>query len=327
MKSLIESTKALIKVISVSLLAVVLGACGGDDDGADPTPEPTAEPMPVTIVDAAISNGNFTTLVTALQATGLDDTLDDPDGIFTVFAPTDEAFALLGASTINALLADTDALSNILLYHVIAGAEVDSAAAVMAAGTTVEMANGDKVGLSLMGDSLMVNTATVTATDITTDNGIIHVLDAVLMPPTAKGEPMNNIVETAIAAGSFSTLVTALQTAGLDSVLADENATFTVFAPTDAAFDTLGEEAIAVLLADVDALEAVLLQHVVADAELSSVDAYAASGSTLTTAGGALVDVAITDDGLTVGGALVTTADVYASNGVIHVIDAVILGE
>jgi len=132
-----------LKLFSALTLTFGLAACGGDDNSGIKLPiaMPTAEPT--TIVDVAVANGSFTTLVAALQATGLDEVLDDADRDFTVFAPTDAAFELLGTDTINALLADTDTLSDILLYHVIADAEVDSTGAIAAAGTTVGMANED----------------------------------------------------------------------------------------------------------------------------------------------------------------------------------------
>ena len=111
-----------------------------------------------------------------------------------------------------------------------------------AAGSLVEMVNGDSVGLSLDGDNLLVNTATVILVDVAADNGVIHVIDAVLTPPADKGTPTMNIVDTAVAAGDFGTLVTALQAAGLDATLADETQSFTVFAPTDAAFAMIDPE-------------------------------------------------------------------------------------
>ena len=123
-----------------------LQACGSDSDNHT-TYTPPAED-PTTIVDAAVANGSFTTLVSVLQETGLDDTLADTNSTFTVFAPTDDAFALLGQETLDALMADPDTLSNILTYHVISGS-VDAATAIGAAGTTIEMLNGDMVGLSL----------------------------------------------------------------------------------------------------------------------------------------------------------------------------------
>ena len=119
------------------------------------------------------------------------------------------------------------------------------------------------VGLSLDGDNLLVNVATVTITDIQADNGIIHVIDAVLMPLADRAEPTMNIVDTAIAAGTFDTLVSVLQTTGLDAALADESRSFTVFAPTDEAFAMICAETIAALLANPDVLTDILLQHVV----------------------------------------------------------------
>ncbi len=317
--------KLSLKFLPVLALSLGLAACGSDSDDPPPPPPPPAEPN--TIVDVAVDNGNFTTLVAALEATGLDATLDDENATFTVFAPTDDAFALLGEETINSLLADTDTLSDILLYHVIADAEVDASGAVARAGTTVEMANGKSTGLSLSGDSLLVNLSTVTMTDIQADNGVIHVIDAVLMPPVDRGEPSMNIVETAVANGNFTTLVAALQAADLDTVLADESETFTVFAPTDAAFEMVGEEVLNLLLADTEALSAVLLQHVISGAEVNSINAYAANGTSVTTASGAQIPVSIMDGKLRIGGAEVVMTDIYTTNGVIHVIDTVIVGD
>ncbi|MBA6304670.1 fasciclin domain-containing protein [Colwellia sp. MB02u-14] len=312
-------------MLSVAIISLVfLQACNDKDTNATPDlPEPK-----VTIVDAAISNGNFTTLVEALQATGLDSVLSDTSASFTVFAPTDSAFALLGQNTINGLLADTDRLSDILTYHVISG-EVDAATAIGLAGTTVTMVNGDSVGLSLSGDNLLVNTATVITTNIQTDNGIIHVVDAVLMPPADVIVPTTNIVETAIANGNFTTLVAALQATDLDAVLADESATFTVFAPTDAAFALIGEATISTLLDNTDVLTNILLQHVVPEIAVDSVTAYSLNGAMVLTASTAKIPLVINSitDMLTFGGANIIIKDIYTTNGIIHVIDAVIVGD
>ncbi|WP_310649685.1 fasciclin domain-containing protein [Colwellia sp. MB3u-28] len=313
------------KMLSVAIISLVfLQACNDKDTNATPDlPEPK-----VTIVDAAISNGNFTTLVEALQATGLDSVLSDTSASFTVFAPTDSAFALLGQNTINGLLADTDRLSDILTYHVISG-EVDAATAIGLAGTTVTMVNGDSVGLSLSGDNLLVNMATVITTNIQTDNGIIHVVDAVLMPPADVIVPTTNIVETAIANGNFTTLVAALQATDLDAVLADESATFTVFAPTDAAFALIGEATISTLLDNTDVLTNILLQHVVPEIAVDSVTAYSLNGAMVLTASTAKIPLVINSitDMLTFGGANIIIKDIYTTNGIIHVIDAVIVGD
>lgn len=312
------------KLLSVAILSLfLLPACNDSNDEKD------VEVTPITtIVDAAINNGNFTTLVAALQATGLDTTLADTNSKFTVFAPTDDAFALLGQETIDALLLDTDTLTDILTYHVISG-EVNAATAVSLAGTTVEMVNGSKVALSLDGENLLVNTVTVTTTDIQTDNGIIHVIDAVLMPPAENNEPTANLVETAIANGNFTTLVAALKATNLDLVLADESKSFTVFAPTDAAFALVGEETINTLLANSDVLKSILLQHVIAGKAVNSIEAYSLNGTMVETASTAEIGLAInsTTDTLMFGGANVIIKDIYTTNGIIHVIDAVIIGD
>ena len=209
---------------------LTLQGCGSGTENHKPAPAPQS------IVDVASADGRLTDFILALETTGLDTTLSDMDSKFTVFAPTDDAFALLGQDVIDLLFTfGIDTLSDILTYHVISG-EVDSSAAISSAGSLVEMVNGDSVGLSLDGDNLLVNTATVILVDVAADNGVIHVIDAVLTPPAVKGTPTMNIVDTAVAAGDFGTLVTALQAAGLDATLADETQSFTVFAPTDAAF-------------------------------------------------------------------------------------------
>ena len=314
---------------SLSVLFILLAGlqgCGGGGGGyTAPTPEPTPDPQ--SIVDVASANGSFTTLIAALEATNLDATLSDMESTFTVFAPTDDAFALLGQATIDALLADTDKLTDILTYHVIAS-EVDSAAAIASAGTTVEMVNGDSIGLSLDGDNLLVNAVTVITTDVEADNGVIHVIDAVLTPPTKRGSPTMNIVDTAVAAGNFKTLVATLQATGLDTSLADETTTFTVFAPTDDAFAMIDSATIDLLLANTDVLSKILLQHVVTG-EVNSVAAYTLNGKSATTL--AEVDIPITInsalDQLIFGGATVELTDIYTSNGIIHVIDTVVIAD
>jgi transforming growth factor-beta-induced protein len=312
------------KILGITLLSVIfLQACNDNDDNVT---TPIAEPN--TIVDTAISNGNFTTLVAALDAAGLVSTLDDANSTFTVFAPTDAAFALLGQEALDALLADKEKLSDILTYHVISG-EVDAAMAVSLAGTTVAMYNGDALALSLDGDNLLVNTATVITADIQTDNGIIHVIDAVLLPPADKGEATMNIVETAVDNGNFTTLVAALKATDLDLVLADETREFTVFAPTDDAFKFISEATITTLLDNPEVLSRILLQHVLADNSVNSINAYSLNGAMVDTASMAKVGLKInsTTDSLVFGGANVVIKDIYTTNGIIHVIDVVIFGD
>ena len=313
------------KYLITIFFTVSLQSCGGGSGSHNPVTEPE-EPFEG-IVDIAKANGSFTTLVSALETAGLDETLNDANALFTVFAPTDDAFEILGDDIISALLADTEKLSDVLLYHVING-EVDSSTAIASAGMTVEMANGKSIGVSLNSDELLINVATVTSADIEADNGIIHVIDAVLNPPVDRGSPTSNLVDTAIEAGSFDTLISVLQATGLDTVLADETQKFTVFAPTDAAFAMIDPETINLLLENPDTLAEILLQHVVTS-EVSSPVAYALNGTSALTASGAEIPISIDTeiDTLNFGGATVTARDIYASNGVIHVLDTVVVAD
>ncbi|MFZ3581173.1 fasciclin domain-containing protein [Loktanella sp. DJP18] len=130
------------------------------------------------IVDTAVDAGTFTTLVAAVEAAGLVETLKG-EGPFTVFAPTDEAFAALPEGTVEGLLADPEALAEILTYHVVPGTVM---AADLTDGMTAATVEGQDVTFAV-GDTVMVNDATVTTPDIMATNGVIHVIDAVIMPP------------------------------------------------------------------------------------------------------------------------------------------------
>jgi uncharacterized surface protein with fasciclin (FAS1) repeats len=130
------------------------------------------------IVDTAAAAGNFTTLATALQAAGLVDTLKS-EGPFTVFAPTDAAFAMLPAGTVEQLLADPDQLRAILTYHVVPGAVSAADVVNLTSATTVQ---GQPIQIAVMDGSVHVNQASVQAADVMARNGIIHVIDAVLLP-------------------------------------------------------------------------------------------------------------------------------------------------
>jgi transforming growth factor-beta-induced protein len=179
----------------VAVAGLALAACGddGNDDSAAPTPTtetPAADDSmsdePGTIVDVAVANGSFTTLVAAVQAAGLVDTLSS-EGPFTVFAPTDDAFAAaldaLGL-TAEELLADTEMLTSILTYHVVAG-EVDAATAISLDGQSATTLNGADIAINVVDGKVMINDATVITPDVAASNGIIHVIDSVLLPPTS----------------------------------------------------------------------------------------------------------------------------------------------
>ncbi len=163
---------ALCLVLCVSLLC-----CSKKKEETPKTEEVTT---PGDIVEIAVADGRFTTLVTALNAAGLVETLKG-EGPFTVFAPTDDAFAQLPAGTVDALLQDVPALKNILLYHVVSGKAM---AADIATLTKVPTALGDSVSVVVMPDGkIMIRDASVVLADIQAKNGVIHVIDKVLLPP------------------------------------------------------------------------------------------------------------------------------------------------
>lgn len=278
------------------------------------------EPEAGTIPEVAAEAGSFTTLLAAVEAAGLAETLSG-EGPFTVFAPTDDAFAALPEGTVESLLADpTDALTQILLYHVVAGEVLAEAVVTLDSATTVQ---GEDVTIEIVEGGVVLNgSVKVTATDIKASNGVIHVIDAVLLPPSLSAET-GTIPEIAAEAGTFTTLLAAVEAAGLAETLSGEGP-FTVFAPTDDAFAALPEGTVEALLADPSgALTQILLYHVVAG-EVLAEDVVELSRAT--TVQGEEVSIRVTPAGVIINGvAQVVVTDIVASNGVIHVIDAVII--
>jgi uncharacterized surface protein with fasciclin (FAS1) repeats len=308
------------------VVVMVISACAPVLTTEQPAqPQPTATPMPqepaapaMDIVDTAVAAGSFNTLVAAVQAAGLVDALKG-DGPFTVFAPTDDAFAAIPADTLNALLADPDTLGQILLYHVLPGKVM---AASVADGLSTATLQGSPVAFSVVDGKAMIEGATIVATDIETSNGVIHVIDAVILPPADTAEaPMLDIVDTAVAAGSFNTLVAAVQAAGLVDALKGEGP-FTVFAPTDEAFAAIPADTLAALLADPDTLSQILLYHVLPGKVMAE---SVADGLSVDTLQGAPVLFSVMNGTAMINDAIIIATDIETSNGVIHVIDAVIL--
>ena len=263
----------------------------------------------------ATNSGVHESLVAALAHADLVTTLQG-DGPFTVFAPTDDAFAAAG---IDLTTFDTDeenaTLTDILLYHVYSGA-VNSAD--VTDGLTVSMVNGDDATFTVTNGTVMVGDATVTTADVTSSNGIIHIIDKVLMPPA----DLEDIPTIAGGTGVHTALVSALSQANLVTTLQGDGP-FTVFAPTDDAFTEAG---IDLSTFDTDeenaTLADILLYHVYSGA-VNAADVT--DGLTVTMVNGDDASFTVTDGTVMVGDATVTTADVIASNGVIHVIDTVLM--
>ena len=358
------SRKLLSLLGALLALSLFAAACGNDDDAeapAAPQPEPAEEPVeesaeepepveepaeeaevPGTVVEVAVGSGAFPTLVAAVQAAGLVETLSGP-GPFTVFAPTEEAFAAALSAlgmTAEELLGDVELLTAVLTYHVLptaAPAEV----VLTLDGQGVATVNGAEVQISIDGGAVMVNDATVVTADIEASNGVIHVIDTVLLPPSPpaeepaeepveepaeEAEVPGTVVEVAVGSGAFPTLVAAVQAAGLVETLSGPGP-FTVFAPTEEAFaaalaalDMTAED----LLGDVELLTAVLTYHVLPTAAPAEV-VLTLDGQSVATVNGAEVQISIDGGAVMVNDATVVTADIEASNGVIHVIDTVLL--
>ncbi len=298
MNHLLKQSAAVATAFAVTLSATLIQAAEKKD-----------------IVETAVEAGSFKTLAAALGAADLVGALQG-DGPFTVLAPTDAAFKKLPAGTVETLLKpeNKDQLIAILKYHVISG-EVPASQVVKLKGA--KTLNGQRVDIAAGEGSVKIDGATVEATDIMCSNGIIHVIDSVILPSN------KNIVTTAVEAEKFKTLIAAAKAAGLAGVLSEQGP-FTVFAPTDDAFAKLPEGTIASLLKpeNKDKLAAILKYHVVAGRVYSEDALKAGKAKTLQ---GKPVMIKVVDGVAKVNNAKLLMTDLDASNGVIHVIDTVIM--
>ncbi len=340
------------------LLLIALAAGVGGAllwNGNDKVTTTTAAAPSRDLVETALSNGAFTTLGSALGSADLIDTLKGP-GPFTVFAPTDAAFAKLPDGVLAALVLPENkaTLRKLLQHHVVSG----SLPAAKLQNGPLTALDGSPLDISV-GGAVTVNDAKVEQADIAASNGTIHRIDTVLVPDsidinallgiatttsapaattlpattapattvpatlppttTAAPAPANGVLDVAGAAGDFSTLISAIEAAGLNSTLS-EAGPFTIFAPTNDAFAKIPKDQLDALLANPEQLSKVLGYHVVAG-RLASADLVAGK---LTTLDGEALDVTQEGNVVKVNGVTVQTADVEASNGLIHVIDEVL---
>jgi transforming growth factor-beta-induced protein len=299
-------------VFVLALLTLGLTAC-------PMTEEPTEDKIPA----VAQGNSNLSTLVQALTKANLVEALNG-DGPFTVFAPTNEAFAaLLTAQEVDSLDAlitklGAEAVADILKYHVVSGVAAKSTD--LTNGQEVTTLQGSKIKITIADGKVSLNdgAATVTTPDVEAANGVVHVIDKVLLPPPA----LKTIADTAAGDARFSTLVSALGSAGLVETL-EGPGPFTVFAPTNDAFAKLAA------VPEGDALKRVLLYHVIGQ-KLEAKDVIASAPGTATTVQGSTFSYAVVNNGVVLtdgqGNTInVTATDIQASNGVIHVIDSVLL--
>jgi len=313
-------------VMAVLVSALGLAACAPqatpEPTTVPPTEMPTEAPMAKDIVDMAVADGRFTTLVAAAQAAGLVDALKG-EGPMTVFAPTDDAFAKLPAGTVDELLKpeNKQKLSDILLYHVVDGKVMAADAMGLSSASTLL---GKDLALKANMGSLYINDAKVVISDIEASNGVIHVIDAVLLPPAEEAAAPQTVVEIAVADGRFQTLVAAVQAAGLVETLSGPGP-FTVFAPTDDAFAKLPAGTIESLLKpeSKQQLTDILLYHVVSGKVMAADAVKLTSAPTVL---GKDFSITVKDGKVFLNDTIeVIITDIEASNGVIHVIDAVLL--
>jgi transforming growth factor-beta-induced protein len=278
--------------------------------------------LPPTVVDLATYSDNFTSLVGAVVKADLAGALSG-DGPFTVFAPTNDAFAALfaalGISDLDEVAVED--LTSILTYHVVG----DNVMSTELSAGSVASISGEEFEVTIDGEVMINGTVKVVATDIQGTNGVIHVIDAVLVPEMQKS---NTIADIAVANSEFSILVEALMKADLVGAVADSEAELTVFAPTNDAFVALLSELGATSLDDVPVgtLTDILLYHVIGSKAMST-DLASGYFPTLSTFSDNNLSMYIeVGEGVTINGnTMVTAADIEADNGVIHVVDKVIL--
>ncbi len=312
--------RQFLKYLFAAATFAALAACGGSDDPPAPA-APTKN-----IVELAAATPDLSTLVTAVTAAGLTSTLSGP-GPFTVFAPTNAAFAKIPKAALDALIADKAGLTKVLTYHVVSGKVLKAG---IPLGKDITTVQGATLTINVVGSDVIITDAKggkskIITTDILATNGVVHLIDTVIMPPDAPA-PTKNIVELAQATPDLSILVEAVVAAGLATDLSGAGP-LTVFAPSNAAFaDLLAELKITkdALLADKTLLTSVLKYHVVTSKVLKADIPFgkpikSLQGETFT------IDTTATITDARARKSNIKTTDILATNGVVHLIDKVIL--
>ncbi len=296
------------RAIAVALPVLMLSATACNDDDPIQT-GPVDDITEVVAATPAVS-----TLGAALSAAGLTTALQG-DGPFTVFAPDNAAFDALGADVVASLLepANVDLLRSVLTFHVVPGVEALSSS--LTDGQTVTTLNGQELTLGVSGGGVTVNGTAVTTPDIQASNGVIHLINAVLLPEV-------DVVDKAILTQQTQTLAAAVTAGGLVSTLKGAGP-FTVFAPTNAAFTALGMAKLDVLLdpAHQALLQKVLTYHVVAG-DIRAADLT--DGAEVATVEGSDVTIDLSGATPKVNDAGIIATDIAVKNGVIHLIDHVL---
>jgi transforming growth factor-beta-induced protein len=302
-------------LMSIALMGILFfSSCKKDEDKPAATKD---------IIQLAQSTSNLSTFVTAVNAAGLTTALKGP-GPFTVFAPSNAAFAAVDAATLEALLANPAALADLLKYHVVSGEKMSGD---LSSGSVSTLLSGKSINVTVSGGMVTLNgTSGVETADLGATNGVIHIIDEVLIYPGFE-VPKKSIYELAASTPSLSTLKTALDMfPDLVSAL-DSDGSFTVFAPTNDAFAALLGVIGQAGLSDIpeSVIERLLKYHVIAGAKVMSTDLTDGQEAATLLSADDKITVGIDGTSVTINGANVTTADVEASNGVVHILDAVLV--
>jgi transforming growth factor-beta-induced protein len=314
--------KKFLSIFAIALIAIFsFTSCEEDED---PINDMLEEEL-TSIVAIASANSDFSTLVTALTTADLVTTLQG-DGPFTVFAPTNEAFNKLDEGVLQLLLDNPSSLADILKYHVVSGKVMSTD---LSDGNVESLLSGKSINVSISGGTVSLNSsATVTNADVEASNGVIHIIDEVLIPEGFEF-PKPSIVSIASETPSLSILVDAL-TMFPDLVNAlSADGSYTVFAPTNDAFVALlgviGQSSLEDIPEDV--IERLLKYHVISGSALMSTDLSDGQMAATLLSADDKITVGISGSSVMINNANVTSANIEASNGVVHVIDAVLVPE
>jgi len=317
MKSMKLKGNYFLSFFAISLIALItLSSCEKDD----PAPKPTKN-----VVELAQATSTLSTLVTAVTAAQLAATLQST-GPFTVFAPTDAAFAKLDEGVLDILIANPDLLAEVLKYHVVSGKNL---AADLTSGSVQTLLTGKSINVTVSGGMVTLNgTATVTTANVDATNGVVHIIDEVLLPEGFE-LPKKSIVEIASETPSLSILVEALTMFPSLVTALSGDGSYTVFAPTNDAFVALlgvtGQTGLSNIPESV--IERLLKYHVIAGASLMSTDLSDGQMAATLLGENDKVTVDINSSSVKINGANVTLANVEASNGIVHIVDAVLVPE
>lgn len=317
-------------IISLALAGTFSPVAAQTDDDTDDDMDDTTQTETETETQAQNqslmamirNNDQLSDFETLVQAAGLADNLNN-DGPFTVFAPTNEALANLEARTANS----NASVTNILLYHIVNGSYNGQ---MVANRSTLPTLMGENLDIAVDAGSVVLNDdAGLVSTDIQASNGTLHLIDTVMLPPvnsiftSNEGSPEDTLNRVLEEDGRFTTLLSLLQMTDLDIDLDNPATDYTIFAPTDAAFNNLSDELMEQLMNEPDTLEAILSYHIVGDS--LSINQIATDDYIPTQEGRPLIVTTDDSNNVSLNGTRVENFNIVASNGVIHAVDTVLM--